>query len=387
MICQDKVKKVQEILASKEIDALIVLNFIEMLYFCGTLHGNLLLVSKKGQNKLFSRRAINRTQSEVECGEVISFKSYKEIKEHLPRNFQKIGFIFDNTPVDLFEKVMKDLSLNRDQVVDLSRDIKNMKMIKSEKEIKKIKKAGKIVEQAYRHIHKRIKPGMSENEVAIEIEYLLRKNGHLGENRFRSYNQIGLLTYVLSDKSVITAGVHATPYAGSGTHKMIGVGSSHWIIEEGMPFMIDTVGNFEGYHNDTTRTFCFGKPKDQVSAKYNDLLEIYHFIIELLKPGNTCEEVYQKTLEKVAQMGYKDHFMGLGETRVPFMGHGIGIEVDEFPVFANRFAVPLQAGMTVALEPKLFFEEIGGVGIESTFLITENGNEIMTGLDDQIIII
>jgi Xaa-Pro aminopeptidase len=262
-----------------------------------------------------------------------------------------------------------------------------LKMVKSPAEIAKIRKAGEMVGKAYHSLTGKIRPGMSENDIAIELEYLLRKNGHLGENRFRAFNQIGLNTYVVSGESVNTPAVHDTPYGGVGVSKAIGVGAGNRKIEKGIPFMIDTVGNFEGYHNDNTRTFIFGEPSPEIREVYENLLEIYHFIVSKLNPDANCEDIYLRTLEKVESMGLSEHFMGLGNTRVPFIGHGIGIEVDEFPVFARKFQVALQPGMTVALEPKLFFEDFGGVGIESTFVITESGNECLSYLPEDMFII
>ncbi len=382
---QEKTLKMQKIMKEKKIDALIVLNYIDMLYFCGTMHGNLLLILQDEAPHLFNRRAFERASAEIENGKVVAFKSFKEIKEYLPQNAQ-VAFIFDATPVDLFEKTVKDLNLNRDQIVDFSSSLKYLKMIKNKDEINRIKKAGEIVAKSYLQLAKIIKPGLSEKDIAIELEYLMKKNGHLGENRFRGYNQIELLTYVITGENIYTPTIHATPYGGSGASKHIGVGSSLKKVENGKPIMIDTVGNFEGYHNDTTRSFMIGKPSSVITEAYNQLLEIYDFLKSLLKPGALCEDIYNQTIEKVKQMGLENHFMGLKNTRVPFIGHGIGIQVDEFPVIANRFKVALEPGMTLALEPKLFFKDFGGVGIENTFAITDKGCERLCSLNNEIII-
>lgn len=387
MIAPEKVIKAQKVLLEKGIDALIILNYVDILYFTGTIQGNLLLIPQKGKAKLFNRRAYERALEEAEEADVISFSSFKEVKTHLVANYKKIGFLFDVTPVNLFQKTLIDLEVKPSQVYDFSNDLKYLKMVKSDEEIQKIRKAGEIVRNAYEDLVQVILSGMTEYEVAIELEYLLRKNGHLGENRFRGYNQIGLSTYVLSGQNVYQPAVHDTPYGGKGIHKAMGVGASNRVIKEGEPFMVDTVGSFEGYHNDNTRTFIFGEPNSEILKSYQSLKEIYLFIASQLKPGVVCEEIYLKTLEKADSLGYRDHFMGIDKTRVAFIGHGIGIQVDEFPVLAKNFKLGLEKGMTIAIEPKLFIESIGGVGLESTFVITENGCECLSPLKDEMIVI
>lgn len=380
MIGPKKIQKVQKILVEKEIDALIILNYVDIFYFTGTIHGNLLFIPQRGKTLLFSRRAFERAKNEIEGGDVVSFGSFKEIKKYLPVSYKKMGLLFDSTPVNLFQKTLIDLEIKPNMVCDFSNDLKYLKMVKDEEEIEKIRKAGEIVKNTYEDLTQVIFPGMTEYEIAIEVEYLLRKNGHLGENRFRGFNQIGLPTYVVSGENVYQPAVHETPYGGLGINKAIGVGASNKVIKEGEPFMVDTVGSFEGYHNDNTRTFIFGKPSAEIREHYQNLMEIYQFIFTEMKPGAVCEEIYNKTLDKAARLGYEDTFMGIGKNKVPFFGHGIGIQVDEFPVLARNFRLPLEKNMTIAIEPKLFIESIGGVGIESTFLITETGSECLTTL-------
>lgn len=387
MLCQEKVKNMGPLLKSKGLDALIIVNSVDMLYFSGTLQGNLLLILSDGQTKLFTRRALDRALSDIECGEALAFKSFREVRSYLPETIQKIGFLLDVTPAALYQKLQQDLGLSPEQCFDFSGELRNFKMIKSPAEIALIREAGSMVSDAYRELAKIIQPGMSEREIASELEYILMMKGHLGENRFRGYNQPGFITYVLSGSNIFTPAVNDTPYAGSGVSKGIGQGPSWRKVSSGEPLMIDTVANYEGYHNDMSRLFVLGEPSAELERRYQHMREIYDFVIGELLPGALCEDIYQKTLSKVAGMGYEGNFMGLPGSQVSFIGHGIGIEVDELPVFAKRFTVPLAPGMTVALEPKLFFEDMGGVGIESTFLITEKGAEPLFTLSEDMLVV
>jgi Xaa-Pro aminopeptidase len=103
------------------------------------------------------------------------------------------------------------------------------------------------------------------------------------------------------------------------------------------------------------------------------MLEIEQMIKRWAKPGVKSGEIYKRALEKTKALGYADHFMGVGPERIRFVGHGIGLEVDEFPFLAAGQQLELQAGMTIALEPKLIFPGKGVVGIENTHVVTDDG--------------
>ncbi|HOJ50820.1 MAG TPA: Xaa-Pro peptidase family protein [Spirochaetota bacterium] len=381
MIPKSKVIDFQKVLKEKDIDIALIFYYVDLLYFAGTIHANLYAIPKDGVPKLFTRRAPERSKEEISFGDVIEFKSFKEIRNYF--NFKKVGIVLENINTKMYLKLLQDLNINQENVVDITELYLDFRMIKSSEEIERIREAGKITERVYRRIKDFVKPGMSEIEVSAKLEELYRLEGHTGENRFRGYNQIGLLTYVLTGESILKSGVHATPYVGKGVSNYIGVGASHKKIEKNIPFVVDTVANYMGYHNDTTRTFVIGKPGKDVIDAFNALKEIYNYMIDIARDV-TCEELYIKIIEKVKALGYENNFMGIGKNRVPFIGHGIGIYVDEYPVIAKGFTTKLKPGMTIALEPKIFVESFGGVGIETTFEVTSNGIKPLSNLEPDI---
>ena len=113
-------------------------------------------------------------------------------------------------------------------------------------------------------------------------------------------------------------------------------------------------------------------------------LDLNHEIELMLKPGALSSGIYQYALELVKSSPYANGFMGLGDSQVRFVGHGVGLELDELPVLAGGFDIPLEPGMTIAIEPKIFFPERGGVGIENTYLVTESGFENLTLFPEEI---
>jgi len=117
------------------------------------------------------------------------------------------------------------------------------------------------------------------------------------------------------------------------------------------------------------------------------MLEVQQLVKKLAKPGVKSGEIYNQALEKTKDLGYADHFMGIGNERVRFVGHGIGLEVDEYPFLAAGQQLELQAGMTIAVEPKLIFPGKGVVGIENTHVVTEDGLEQLGKFEEEIIVI
>ena len=98
-----------------------------------------------------------------------------------------------------------------------------------------------------------------------------------------------------------------------------------------------------------------------------------------------CDAIYRDTLRDVASGGEPPGFMGYGENRVRFLGHGVGLELDELPVLAEKIDMRLESGMVLAVEPKAFVEPYGPVGVENTYIVTDDGPENLCPLDDELI--
>ncbi len=142
---------------------------------------------------------------------------------------------------------------------------------------------------------------------------------------------------------------------------------------------VDAACGVDGYHTDKTMTYMFGAPlPDKVIAVHKKCVDVQNKIAAMLKPGAIPAEIYKNMMESLDE-DFKQNFMGFGERRVKFLGHGIGLHVDEMPVIAEGFNEPLVEGMVLAMEPKKGIENIGMVGIENTFKVTEKGGICITG--------
>jgi Xaa-Pro aminopeptidase len=176
-------------------------------------------------------------------------------------------------------------------------------------------------------------------------------------------------------------GVHpATPY----------MGSAEVIWTTGQPLIIDNGFTWQGYMTDKTQVYWLGNkkhiPRDALKA-HDFCIELQAKIASLLKPGTTPGEIWNHCRTEVENSGWREGFMGYGKNKVYFVGHGIGLAIDEYPVLASGFDLPLEEGMTLAVEPKIGIPGFGMVGVENTFEITPEGGKCLTGEKFDIITI
>jgi Xaa-Pro dipeptidase len=220
-------------------------------------------------------------------------------------------------------------------------------------------------------------PGTTELEVAARIEGFLRQLGHQGLVRARGFNfEIGYGTISVGPSAGYPTFLPG-PVGSLGLCPAVPNGASRRPLQRGQTLMADIVAGCGGYVADMTRTFELGQVSEKMHRAHRFLLELMRSVEAMLKPGILCSDIYRHAMTRVQESPYGSAFMGVGDSRVRFIGHGLGLEIDELPVLAVNQDVPVEAGMTIALEPKVFFPE-GGVGIENTYWITEDGPENLT---------
>jgi Xaa-Pro aminopeptidase len=156
-------------------------------------------------------------------------------------------------------------------------------------------------------------------------------------------------------------------------------------IGRGDPVIADIVGGYAGYLSDKTRTYVIGDLASDMADAHRFVLDLNREMESMLKPGVLCSRIYGRALELAGESPYASGFMGIGDGQVRFVGHGIGLELDEMPILAGGFDIALEPGMTIAVEPKIFFPERGGVGVENTYLINASGYEKLTEYPEDVV--
>jgi Xaa-Pro aminopeptidase len=225
---------------------------------------------------------------------------------------------------------------------------------------------------------------MRELDLSAEFEYRLRKAGNEGFVRMRAFNQELFLGLAVSG-SAGQPGFFDGPVTGRGLSSASPHGASIDIITTNTPVLLDYTGVFDGYIVDMTRIFVIGSLSDELKYAFDTALVIQREMAEKLKPGAICEELFLRAAGMADQAGLGKNFMGAPGENARFVGHGVGLELDEFPILAQGFKSSLQVGQTIAIEPKFVIPGQGVVGIENTFVVSEDGGVKLTEFPDEII--
>lgn len=364
------------------IDAILILQNIDMYYFSGTVQQGFLFIPAKGEPMFFVRRIPERAKEETPI-KVVPIRGLKEAgKIFSDYKARVVGFEFDVVPVSTFRKYTK---LFPDaEFVDISGTIRDLRKIKSDFEVEKINRAAKITAVVLEEVKSYLRRGMTEWELISLIDYLARLKGHLGPTKMRAFGQELFFGHVLSDESGGVSAFADAPTGGFGIHPTLGHGATNRPLKENVPIDVDFMVNFEGYLSDQTRIFVIGKISEKMRSAYEFTRELLYKLENLIRPDITAGEIYDFAVKEAEKVGYGEFFMGYGRYRVSFVGHGVGLEVDEYPFIAKGFDMKLEPGMVFALEPKLIFPGEGMVGIENTYLVTETGFEKLTTSPEEI---
>ena len=261
--------------------------------------------------------------------------------------------------------------------------IRHIRMIKTPWEIEQMRISARKHEAVYREIPACYRPGMRDIELQIEIEKRMRVHGSLGYFRAFGSNMDIFVGSLLAGENAGEPSPFDFALGGAGMHASGPLGANGTLLREGTTVMADMSGNYTAYQTDMTRVFSIGKLPDRAYRVHRVALEIQARMERAAKPGVPCAELYRDALAMAGQEGLEDCFMGT-RFQAKFVGHGVGLEINELPVLTTRSKDILQPGMTFAFEPKFVLAGIGAVGIENTFLVTDSGVEKMTLLDENI---
>ena len=374
-------------------EAFLVLQKVDCYYLSGTTQDGLLFVPLEGKPLLMVRREVERARVESPLEEVVGFKSSRElpslIGDHWGRLPQTLGLEMDVLPVrDYFR--YQDLFPGA-RFMDASPLIRDIRKIKSPFEIELMRVAGEIGKKVYHEARRTLKGGllskaggMTEIEFGGLLEAAAKRYGHEGLLRVRSLNYEAYTWHVLSGPSGGIVSQSDSPMGGLGLSPAFPVGASRRVMRAHVPILVDFGTCYHGYQADETRMFSIGEMDKKFTDAYSACQEIHDAVLAETRPGADCEAIFQRTLRLAEKLGYKDSYLGPPGLQTRFIAHGVGLELNELPFLAQGQAYPLEEGMTFAVEPKIVFPGEGAVGLENTVLVTHDGYEILTPLEQDI---
>jgi HAD superfamily hydrolase (TIGR01549 family) len=256
--------------------------------------------------------------------------------------------------------------------------------VKTPFEIKLIEECGMKHDRVYSRIPGLYRNGMTDIELQIEIERLTRLEGSIGIMRTVGDDLEINMGNVLTGENADCPSPYDFAMGGAGANQALPVGGDGTIIRRGTSVMVDTNGVFNGYMTDMTRTFALGKLPELAMKAHQLSIDICKEIARLGVPGAECKELYNHAEKMSEEAGMQEYFMG-HRSQAGFIGHGMGVAVNEQPVLAPRSKSVLTVGNVIALEPKFVIPQVGAVGIENTYVVTENGMRCLTHSPEEII--
>ena len=342
---------IKDILSSKGLDAIVITSAENLRYLSGFTGGEGFLVLTREQNTVIvdSRYTIQAKQ-QAKGFEVIEYKAspYKIIAD---MGFTKIGFEDGNISYAVYNKLKATAS----SLEGVSAELDNLRKVKKDEEASCIRRAEEIGDMAFEHILNFIKPGITESEIALELEYFMKKNGASG---------------LAFDTIVAVAENSALPHAQITDRR----------VEEGQFVLMDYGCKYNGYCGDMTRTVAVGNIDDKMKNIYETVLKAQKEALKAIRAGVKNKEVDALARDIIHDAGYGENF---GHS----LGHGVGLLVHEAPNLSPRSEDILQTGNIVTVEPGIYVEDFCGVRIEDLVLVTEEGCENFTKSPKDLIIL
>jgi len=381
-----RIERLQKKLVSEKVDGFLIFHNVNLFYFSGTMQNSVMFIPKEGEPLLLVRRSLTRAQIESPLANIVPYSRLTELPHALSTSWgqppTRLYLELDVLPARLYLR-LKEL-LPGVEFTDGSELVRKLRMIKSKFEIEQMRKAAEIAGMVYSEIPSLIQPGMREIDLAAELEARLRKKGHQGLVRTHRWGFELYYGAVISGANMSYPVPFEGPDGGMGLSPAVPQGAGEKPIQEGEPIMVDIVVGYNGYLIDKTRIYALGHLPEDLLEAHRYALKLEEEIGELLRLGNSSRQIYLAVMEKVEESPYRGYFMGYGDNKVEFIAHGIGCEIDELPLIAEKPDLELLPGMTLAVEPKIFFPQKGGVGIENTWLITEDRPEKLTDFPDEL---
>ena len=382
-----RARRFGEFLKREDIPLAIVGYSPDLFYFTGSVQLGYALITQEGETVYLVKKDPERARIESPLREVVPYVRFQEIKDAVRRLMGKIpktvGLSLDVVPTNLFLR-FKDL-LDRAHIVDDSRFIRSCRMIKSPFEVENIRKGIEIYDRAIQEMPDLVRAGMTEAEAEETLILALRRHGHQGMVRMRGWNQVGLDGYLYAGRSAAIPTFIDAPLGGVGMTPAVATRGGMHKIARNEPFVFDASPGVGGYMSDQTRTAVVGTLSADLQEAYAVAVDMLHRFEAEARPGDLCGDWFDKMAAMAQEAGLEDNFMGFREKRAKFVGHGIGLELNEWPVLGKGMTWRLEPGMVVAVEPKMVFPESGVVGLENDYLVTEDGVSRLSITDDTVI--
>lgn len=374
--------KIRVLMAQQEIDAALFTCNVNLIYTYGQVVSGYLYLPLNAPARLFIKRPNTITGEHI-----LPIRK----PEQLPELIEQCGLplprklMLEGDELPFVEYTRLAACFPEAEVVPCGTQlVRQARSQKTAFEIELLRRSGAAHSRAYARIPEVYRSGMTDRELSIEVERLMRQEGCLGIFRVFGRSMEIFMGSLLAGDNAAAPSPYDFALGGEGIDPSLPGGLNGSLLQPGQCFMVDMGGNFFGYMSDMSRVFSVGKLPEQAYAAHQACLDVQAAIAEIAKPGVVCEDLYNLALDIVTRAGFADYFMGVGQ-KAKFIGHGVGLEINESPVLAPRMKQELLPGMVFALEPKIVLPGVGPVGIENSWAVTSEGIEKLTLCPEEII--
>jgi Xaa-Pro dipeptidase len=382
----ERLNRFREELATHQLDGALLVQTVDVYYLSGTDQDAHLWVPSFEKNPLLMvRKSILRAREVSAVKTIVPLPSLSHIpnliKKHTRRLPKRLGLEMDILPAGLYLTYQKFFP--ETEMVDVSPLIRRVRMTKSSYEISRVKMAAQMADEMYEQVPSFLEKAETETDLALRVEAFYRGKGHPGLVRARGFNSAIYYGHILSGENSSVPSSSMGPTGGKGLGPFYSQGAGKGKIARHVPIIVDYASNVDGYIADQTRIFSLGALKEKFHRAHDAMLQVQETVSQKGKPGMRAGELYNMALQIAEKAGLIDGFMGYPDP-VPFIAHGVGLEIDEWPIIGRNSTTILEKGMAIALEPKVVFPGEGVVGIENVFVVTENGMKKLNRFPDEI---
>lgn len=380
-----RIESFQSRLAAAGLDGALITHKSGLYYLAGTIQPAHLVVPSQGAPRLLARRSEARLALESPWP-VERLDSLRHLAGAIGGGSgARWGLELDVMPVLTFRRYER--ALPGVVLEDVGTMLREQRAVKSAWEIARLRSIRPLADAMLAAIPDLLRVGMTELDLAAGLEQVARRRRHQGRSWVRAYSMDMYWGHLIAGPSGSVGSWFDSPNGGWGLSPAKPDGPGQRVIERGMPVLVDYVAARDGYGLDQSRVAVVGRLPAALEHAYEGSLAVQEAVVAAARPGVSGSALWQVALDTAEAAGISDGFGGRGSSQARFVGHGIGIEVDELPLIAPRQERPLEAGMVFALEPKVVHPTLGIVGIENSWLVTVDGVERLTPTSDDLITI
>lgn len=364
-----------------EESAILVSSNVNILYSSGRMFRGYVWIPSGGRPLFF----VVRPQLFSEREDVIYIRKPEQIAEELEKRSvavpPRVGLELDVLTFNEAQRLMKCFAGR--EFFNATPDLRGARMVKTPHELELMKADGRKQAHVYSLISSLYRPGMTDLQLQIAIESRLRLEGSLGFTRVAGNLMEINMGSVLAGDNADNPSPYEFAMGGAGSDPSLPGGADGTLIVKGTTVMVDMNGAFNAYQTDMTRIWTLGGLPDLAYKAHACSIDILRALEDFATPGREICELYFLAVDIAEKAGLKDFFMGHRQ-KSNFIGHGVGLELNEQPPVAPRCRVIVEEGMTLALEPKFVLPGVGGLGVENTYVVKKEGLENLTPLSEDI---